>query len=297
MSKQPVPLDLRDARVPDQITMGLLPYLTAHAVDEDYAEVAARRAVSDQGGRATPGPSRPRIGVAGAIVLAVFAALAVTAAVQTSQDSVSQERERRALVKQVKERKAAVDADRRTIARLRSETNRLETELVRNSRDSASILTELDLLRMRAGTAAVHGPGVEIVVDDAPNAASSSNRVLDIDLQKIVNGLWRAGAEAISINGQRLTALSPIRHGGQGITVNFRELTRPYRILAIGDRLRLPSRFADTTTGQAWLDAQREVGLRFSGVRAMSSLRLPAADLPTFRYAEPREPAQEKGSS
>jgi uncharacterized protein YlxW (UPF0749 family) len=137
---------------------------------------------------------------------------------------------------------------------------------------------------------------VEILVDDARNAETDRERVLDVDLQKIVNGLWHAGAEAISINGQRLTALSPIRHGGQGITVNFRALDRPYRVLAIGNRLTLPSRFADTTSGQTWLDTQREVGLRFT-LRTQASLRLPAANLPTFRYAEAPETPQEKRTS
>jgi uncharacterized protein YlxW (UPF0749 family) len=270
--------------------MGLLPYLTAHAVDEDYAEVASRR----QGGPVER--SRPPIGVAGAVVLAIFAALAVTAAVQTSRDSVSQERERRALVEQVKERRDTVDADRRKVAELRAEKTRLESELVRNSRDSSAILAELDLLRLRAGTSAVHGPGVEIMVDDAKNAETDRDRVLDIDLQKIVNGLWSAGAEAISINGERLTARSAIRHAAQGITVNFHGVRRPYRVLAIGNKLTLPSRFVDTASGQAWLDSQREVGLRFS-IRTDSSLRLPAADLPTFRYAEPTERTQGKRSS
>ena len=44
--------------------------------------------------------------------------------------------------------------------------------------------------------------------------------MLDPDLQKLVNGLWAAGAEAISINGQRLTNLSAIREAGEAITVN-----------------------------------------------------------------------------
>jgi uncharacterized protein YlxW (UPF0749 family) len=134
-------------------------------------------------------------------------------------------------------------------------------------------------------------------VDDAKDAETDRERVLDIDLQKIVNGLWRAGAEAISINGERLTARSAIRHAAQGITVNFHAVRRPYRILAIGNKLTLPSRFVDTASGQAWLDSQREVGLRFSGIRTVSSLKLPAADLPTFRYAEPTERTQGKGSS
>jgi uncharacterized protein YlxW (UPF0749 family) len=142
----------------------------------------------------------------------------------------------------------------------------------------------------------VHGPGVEIVADDAAEAESDRNKVLDSDLQKLVNGLWRAGAEAISINGERLTNLSAIRHAGSAITVNFRSLNRPYRILAIGDRLTLPARFADTTSGQAWLDLQREVGLRFT-MRTQKSLRLPAAAVPELRYARSAAAPEGKGSS
>ena len=65
-------------------------------------------------------------------------------------------------------------------------------------------------------------------------------------------------------------------------------MSRPYRILAVGDPETLPSRFADTTSGQSWLDLQREVGLRFT-MRAQDSLRLPGADLPTLRYALPSD--------
>jgi uncharacterized protein YlxW (UPF0749 family) len=236
------------------------------------------------------------VGVAGALAIAVFAVLAVTAAAQTSQDSVSQERERRALIAQVKERKAAVEADRRKVAELQAQTNRLEAELLRNTHDSGGVIAERNLLSLRSGTEAVHGPGVEIVVDDAEGADSDRNRVLDSDLQKLVNGLWQAGAEAISINGERLTNLSAIRHAGSAITVNFTSLSRPYRILAIGNRDTLPSRFADSSSGQAWLDLQREVGLRFT-MRTQASLRLPAADVPTLRYAEAPETKLEKRSS
>lgn len=278
--------------LPDQVTMGLLPYLTAHAVDEDYAHVAARRQDADAEGR-----TRRPIGVAGAVAFAVFAVLAVTAAAQTSKDSVSQERERRALISQVQARKASVEADRRTVSRLRAETNRLEAELLRNTHDSGGVLAERNLLAVRAGTDAVHGPGLEIVADDARGAESERNRVLDSDLQKLVNGLWRAGAEAISINGERLTNLSAIRHAGSAITVNFTSLNRPYRILAIGNRDTLPARFADSSSGQAWLDLQREVGLRFT-MRTQSSLRLPAADVPSLRYAEtPKTTILEKKTS
>jgi uncharacterized protein YlxW (UPF0749 family) len=274
--------------LPDQVTMDLLAYLTAHAVDEDYAVAAARRT-------GTPVSARRRVGVAGALVLAVFAMLAFTAAVQTSKDSATQERERRALIDQVKARKATVVGDRSTVVRLQALNARLETELLHNTTSSGGVTAELALLSLRSGTAAVHGPGVEIVADDAAEAESDRNKVLDSDLQKLVNGLWHAGAEAISINGERLTNLSAIRHAGSAITVNYTSLNRPYRILAIGDPKTMPARFADSTSGQAWLDLQREVGLRFT-MRTQKSLRLPAADVPGLRYAKSAAAPQGKGS-
>lgn len=262
--------------LPPRVTMGLLPYLNAHALDEDYEQAAERRTASGV-------PRRTRFGRRSAFVLAIFAVLAMTAAVQTSQDSASQERERRALIDQVQERRTSVADQRTVIETLSAGNQRLEDELLRSSGDARGVLSNLALLRLRSGTSVATGPGVEVIADDADDAENDRNKVLDSDLQKLVNGLWRAGAEAISINGERLTALSAIRHAGGAITVNFTSLRRPYRILAIGNPDTLPGRFADTTSGQAWLDLQREVGLKFS-IRAQSALRLPAADPPRLRH-------------
>ena len=264
--------------LPERVTMGLLPYLNAHALDEDYAQAAQRR-------QSTGTPAGRRVGRGGAAVLAVFAILAITAAVQTSRNSSTDERERRELISQVKQRKAIVTTERHTIAGLQAENNRLEDDLFRNSDASNGLLGQVSLLSLRSGIAPAHGPGVEVVADDAPGAQNDRNKVLDTDLQKLVNGLWQAGAEAISINGERLTALSAIRHAGSAILVNFTSLSRPYRILAIGNPDRLPARFAETTSGQAWLDLQHQVGLRFS-ITPQSSLRLPGADLPQLRYVD-----------
>jgi uncharacterized protein YlxW (UPF0749 family) len=289
----PVPtLAAERTRLPDQVTMGLLPYLTAHALDEDYAQAAERRTSSSA-------PPRRRIGVAGALALAVFAVLAATAAVQTSQDSASQERERQALIDQVKARKEAIEADRKTVSQLQDGNARLRSDLLHTSEASSGLLREVRLLALRSGTSAVHGPGVEVVVDNAANVSrsqSDSGKVFDKDLQKLVNGLWAAGAEAISINGQRLTALSAIRHAGSAITVNLVSLSPPYRVLAIGDPKTLPSRFADSTSGGTWLDLQRQFGFRFS-MRTQKSLRLPAAAVPDLRFAKTAGSSPGKGLS
>jgi uncharacterized protein YlxW (UPF0749 family) len=264
--------------LPERVTMGLLPYINAHALDEDYAQAAARRARSENA------RERPRVGGMGAFALAVFAVLAVTAALQTSRDSVSDEHDRQQLIAQVKERTAALDVDRAREAALVRTNRTLETALLRGDHDSGGLLSRITLLTLNAGTGPVHGVGIEAVADDALNAQSDRNKVLDRDLQGLVNGLWQAGAEAISINGQRLTVLSAIRHAGEAITVNYRSLSPPYTILAIGDPNTLPGRFAQSTSGQAWLDLQRAVGLRFS-MRIMNDLSLPAAPLPVLRYA------------
>lgn len=286
-------------RLPDQVTMGLLAYLTSHALDEDYAQAAARRTTAAAAAGSAGARARRPIGLAGALALAVFAVLAVTAAAQTSQDSASQERERQALIDQVKARKEALAADRTTVAQLQSGNTRLRTDLLHSGETSAGLLKEVRLLALRSGTSAVHGPGVQILVDNPPNAPSSQNdssKVLDKDLQKLVNGLWAAGAEAIAVNGQRLTALSAIRHAGSAITVNYTRLSPPYEVLAIGDPKNLPSLFAETTSGATWLDLQRQFGFRFR-MLAQSSLRLPAASVPDLRFARSAGTSAGKGLS
>ena len=99
--------------------------------------------------------------------------------------------------------------------------------------------------------------------------------VLDQDLQKLVNGLWLVGAEAISINGQRLTNLTAIREAGGAITVNFKSLGRPYTVSAIGNKNQMAARLLDTEGGRTWLALRTSFGLRFD-VNSEDSMTLPA---------------------
>ena len=264
-------------RQPPQATVGLLDYLSTHTLDEDYAYVSERR----EAGHAPP--PRRRVGLAGAVVLAVFAALVATAAVQTSRSAVADERSRAELVDQVETARSQLEAERDRVARLRAETTALETRQLRGDASAQGLLRTLEQLGVLTGASPARGPGVRVVADNAPGATSARNQVLDSDLQRLVNGLWGAGAEAISINGQRLTTLSTIRLAGGAITVNARSLRRPYVVSAIGDPDTLPARFAETSSGQAWLDLEREVGLRLR-ITARDDLRLPGAVV-SLRYA------------
>ena len=104
----------------------------------------------------------------------------------------------------------------------------------------ADAAARLARLRFAAGFTPRGGRGVQLSVSDAPSDPSvplggvQLGHILDRDLQIIVNGLWKAGALAISINGRRLTSTSAIRSAGEAVLVNYRPLLQPYVVTAIG---------------------------------------------------------------
>ena len=95
-------------------------------------------------------------------------------------------------------------------------------------------------LKAQAGTIAMHGPGVIITVDDSVKASKQGENpnlylIHDDDLLRIINELKAAGAEAISINKERMIASSEIRCAGPTVVVNGHRFTPPYYIRAIGN--------------------------------------------------------------
>lgn len=157
-----------------------------------------------------------------------------------------------------------------------------------------------------SGAVEVHGPGVKLVVDDAKEATtggdgnpretsgfSDTGRVRDRDMQRVVNGLWASGAEAVSVNGQRLTALSAIRAAGEAILVDNKPLVPPYTVLAVGDGKSLSTRFQNSADGLYLNALQENYGIR-TAIFVADDLRLPAAPSVIVRTAQPRT---EKGTS
>ncbi|GGF34877.1 membrane protein [Marmoricola endophyticus] len=272
----------------DESRDDLLSYLSAHTLDADYALVAARRTEPRRSSGARGS------GLARAALLAVFGVLVVTLFSQTSQDADSENNERGQLVSQVSGQRERVDAQQAEVARVGAENDAVRQRLIAQS--SGGALGRAAREGTLVGTVAARGPGVLVEVDDAPNATSARNRVLDTDLQKLVNGLWAAGAEAIAVNGQRLTTLSSIRQAGDAINVNFVGLTAPYRVKVIGNPDTLPSRFAETASGATWFDLQKRVGLQFT-MRTRSSLSLPAADRVSLAYARSAKTASPSSST
>jgi uncharacterized protein YlxW (UPF0749 family) len=141
-----------------------------------------------------------------------------------------------------------------------------------------------------SGSTALSGPGVVVRLSDAQAADQSSNgsdsRIQDVDLQEVVNALWTAGAEAISINGQRLVGTTAIRNAGNAVLVNFRVLTSPYEVAAIGDPSAMQSSFGASDIARHFKTWEQVYGLGFS-VEQPSTVEIPAyTGSVRFRYAQ-----------
>ncbi len=129
---------------------------------------------------------------------------------------------------------------------------------------------------------------MEVELRDAPDQPGEEDlagdgRVRDRDLQEVVNALWAAGAEAIAINGQRLSALTAIREAGEAVLVDYRPVTPPYVIRAVGDPDTVEPAFVGSATAAAFRTLGDLYGVGFA-VRRRDRMTLPAAGT-RLRYA------------
>ena len=131
------------------------------------------------------------------------------------------------------------------------------------------------------------GPGITVVVADGPDAATDSAAfVQDSDLQMVVNALWAAGAEAIAINGQRLTATTAIRSAGSAILVDLVAVVGPYEVVAIGDQNRLETGLARSSAAQQLSALGSQYGIK-TNVGTHKELLVPAGPTRVLFTAQP----------
>jgi len=164
---------------------------------------------------------------------------------------------------------------------------------------------ELNQARVMAGLTEVEGPGIVITLKDSPKrppsdvppellADISVNYLIhDVDIQRVVNELSAAGAEAFAINGQRVVANTAVRCVGPAIQVNGVPLTPPYKIAAIGDPKGL-STALNMQNGVA--DMLRQTDPAMIAVDQKDKMVLPAFDgVMQFRFAKPVSDTTEHG--
>lgn len=160
----------------------------------------------------------------------------------------------------------------------------------------AEVNRQLEEARLSVGLAALRGPGVVIEIADSkrvvPDGENPANYIVLVDdLRDIVAALWAEGAEAISINGERLVATSSIYGVGASVLVNTAFLSPPFRIEAIGSE-GLIDRFTTDAAFRGRVAQRIEAfGLEFAS-QAAGSLDLGAFIGNTrFRWAVPTEEA------
>ncbi|WP_022916339.1 DUF881 domain-containing protein [Ruania albidiflava] len=150
------------------------------------------------------------------------------------------------------------------------------------------LLDEAEMLSVWAGTTAVHGPGIQVTMADSERASrgepgTEDERVKDIDLQVVVNGLWASGAEAVAINGHRLTGRTAIRTAGDAILVDLQPLVSPYVISVVGDPDELRTEFARTAAAAALNLLAQQYSIS-SSISTAEDLELPGGPGTALRY-------------
>jgi uncharacterized protein YlxW (UPF0749 family) len=281
-----------DGQRPRAIPADFLTELFRAPLDPGYVQAARRRAAG------APEPAGWRRGTARGVRLVALLVIGFLLAVSYRYAVAAQPETSRAkagLVADVHTRRAVADDLQKRADQLHEQVIRARDDALSDSGESARLRN----LEAIAGLARVQGDGIVVRLVDAPppvdpvtgkQSSTNPGRILDRDLQDIANELWRLGAEAIAINGERLTATSTIRTAGGAILVDFRPVTAPYQVQAIGpDGLR--DAFNGSSTAKRFRNYVGTYRMEFS-VDKRAGMTLGAAVQSPLRYAQPPQPAQ-----
>ncbi len=164
------------------------------------------------------------------------------------------------------------DADAQLRA-VQAEVSRAAKQAGQDNSGVAAAQAKVAPLQAPAGLTAVHGPGLEVVLDDAattdsvPSGASVDPNQLVVhqsDLQAVVNALWAGGAEAMSIAGQRVIATSAVRCVGNTLLLNGEVFSPPYRVTAIGPAAAMQDKLASSPGVKLFREAAGYYGLGYT---------------------------------
>lgn len=181
-----------------------------------------------------------------------------------------------------------VAAQERAAAALRAQVAVAQAAAAAGSSRVTAERTASAPLGRAAGLSAVRGPGVTLMLDDAPRTKADGTPASDNpddlvvhqqDVQSVVNALWAGGAEAMTLMGERVISTTAVRCVGNTLLVQGRLVGPPFRVSAVGDPAALRSALAaepGIALFQRYVD---RFGLHYD-VRGSTDLRMPAYDGP-----------------
>jgi uncharacterized protein YlxW (UPF0749 family) len=203
--------------------------------------------------------------------------------------------ERAPLVETVVALQAQQDALKDRILDLRARVTAAEQGAAGSGALVSDLNGALRTARVAAGLVALEGPGIVLQLEDSqvpvpPGGSVADYRVGALDLRRVVEELWLAGAEAVSVNGERVVPTTAFVDIGGTLLVNSAYLAPPYQVAAIGptdlyDVLVTAPRFVELVQARA-----DQFGIRISFAEP-DRVTVPAyAGTVTLRYARPPAP-------
>ena len=268
----------------------LLDMVLAETLDPAYAQAAAARK-----SRVRPVERRWSRGLLVAVTMALAGILVAVAYNQAAASAEGREQVRGALISDIDRESKVSDGLTASLETLRGKVSQTRDRLLAATGVGQGALDQLSRAEQGAAAVRVTGPGLLVTLANADQKATGDpvggsavpdprGQVRDGDLQLVVKSLWAAGAEAVSINGQRLGPTTAIRFAGEAVLVDFRPVTSPYQVSAIGDPGRLSRRFLASPEVGALAVISKSFGLRFDFAQE-DQLTLPAASVPELRVA------------
>ncbi len=281
---------------PRSMGASLLDQVLAETLDPAYARAAQARAAR-AGAPARPAWRRTLGPLAVAATMAGAGVLFAVTYDQAATGAEGREQVRGELVEEIQVTSGTVDALATELEQLRGQVTGARADALAASAVGQRAIDELDAAELAAGLVAVDGPGLLVTLANAEPDADADpvggtpeddvrGRVQDGDLQLVVNALWASGAEAVSINGQRLGPTAAIRFAGEAVLVDFRPVTDPYLVSAIGDPDELRSQFLASPEVGALAAISELYGLRFEFAQ-VDELSVPAGGTPELLSARP----------
>lgn len=226
-------------------------------------------------------------------LLALFIGLVISIQITTTQGSeqggLIPFAKAQGYLEELKKVRTEKDNALEELNRLEERLEKIEAEKANEDFFLASLVSDLEKYKMAAGTVDVKGPGVIITVDDPiptdEYAGDHSVIMLRYELLlSLVNKLKEAGAEAISINGQRIIVTTEISLAGSNVNINTVPTAPPYIIKAIGD----PETIESTLTIRfGIIEDMRKFDLRIR-IEQKDEIEVPRySGILRFRYAQP----------
>ena len=218
------------------------------------------------------------------LVIAALAWLLLTTTARTAAGTNLRDDRRPELTRVIGERKTEVADETRQAAALQAQIDATTAAEAGSDGRIAEQRARADSVRAAAGVTALHGPGLRVVLDDAPRRPGgglpAGARPDDVvvhqqDVQSVVNALWAGGAEAMAIMGLRVISTSAVRCVGNTLLLHGQVFSPPFEIAAIGNSARMRATLDADPGVRAFRDAAQAFGLGYT-VQNQDDLVTPA---------------------